>query len=309
MRLTDDPRRNHQRSRLLVFGLALVLGVLLVLLSGRAAQSQPACEFVLGFADMYILVGPATVGNCVENERFVAGNGNAEQRTTNGILVFSGLDRMMRFIGSERTWIIGPDGLVDRPNNQRYEWEGDRQLVESLREGGYFIYFRHGPTDSTQQDSDPNNLANCATQRNLTDAGRDLAATIGMNFRALKIPVGTVLTSPYCRAKEHAFHSFGRAELVPSMAIPDPLPAEVRQRNTAEFERLFATLPAPGTNTVMVAHSPNIRDAFGYGLALADLPVEGGAAILLPALPERPIIVARLLPGEWAVFAQALAIP
>lgn len=216
---------------------------------------------------------------------------------------------MMRFIGSERTWIIGPDGLVDRPNNQRFEWEGDRQLVESLRGGGYFIYFRHGPTESSQQDSDPNNLANCATQRNLTDAGRDLAATIGVNFRALKIPVGVVLASPYCRAREHASHSFGRAELVPSMAIPDPLPAEVRQRNTAAFEQLFANAPAPGTNTIMVAHSPNMRDAFGYGLALADLPVEGGAAILLPAPPERPTIVARVLPGEWAVFAQALAIP
>jgi phosphohistidine phosphatase SixA len=308
VRLTEFRRPNRQRPNAIVLALALALSIILVLLSWRAAQTQPVCEFVLGFADMYVLVGPATVGNCVENERFVAGNGNAEQRTTNGILVFSGLDRMMRFIGSERTWIIGPDGLVERPNNQRFEWEGDRQLVEALRQGGYFVYFRHGPTDSTQQDSDPNNLANCATQRNLTDAGHDLAATIGMNFRTLRIPVGNVLSSPYCRAKEHAFHSFGRAELVPSMAIPDPLPPEIRQRNTAEFERLFANLPAPGTNTVMVAHSPNIRDAFGYGLALADLPVEGGAAILLPAPAERPTIVARLLPGEWAVFAQALAI-
>ena len=50
------------------------------------------------------------------------------------------------------------------------ETDDKRQLVEALRTGGYVIYLRHGATDQSQTDSDPNNLANCATQRNLTDA-------------------------------------------------------------------------------------------------------------------------------------------
>src|SRR6185503_2092474 len=63
------------------------------------------------------------------------------------------------------------------------------QLVDALRSGGHVIYFRHGATDQSQTDSDPNNLANCATQRNLTDAGRAQAQTIGTAFRTLGIPV------------------------------------------------------------------------------------------------------------------------
>src|SRR5262245_29980582 len=61
----------------------------------------------------------------------------------------------------------------------------DRPLLTALRDGGHVIYFRHAATDRSQQDSDPHNLANCATQRNLTDDGRADARTIGEAFRAL----------------------------------------------------------------------------------------------------------------------------
>ena len=54
------------------------------------------------------------------------------------------------------------------------------------------------------------------------------------------------------------------------MQLPDPIPPEARQQNSAEFEVLFSTPITPGTNTALVAHSPNIRDVFGFGLT-ADL--------------------------------------
>jgi len=56
-----------------------------------------------------------------------------------------------------------------------------------------------------------------------------------------------------------------------------------------------------------VAHSPTIRDVFGFGLS-TDLPVEGGVVILSPNPGGRPTVVARVLPTEWLVFAEALAI-
>ena len=77
----------------------------------------------------------------------------------------------MLFQGANQTWINRDGQVVTRPNNQRLDWEGDRQLIEQLQRGGNIIYFRHGATEASQQDSDPNNLANCATQRNLTPAG------------------------------------------------------------------------------------------------------------------------------------------
>jgi phosphohistidine phosphatase SixA len=247
------------------------------------------------------LVGAAIVGECRENERHIPGNGNAEQRTANGILVYRAIDGRLLFSNDSRTWINGPQGLVDRPNNQRFPWEGDRELVEALQRGGYEIYFRHGATDSTQTDSDPNNLANCATQRNLTDQGRAQARAIGEAFRALNIPVGKVLTSEYCRAKEYAELTVGAGEVEPSMVLPDPLPPEVRQANTAAFQQLLAQPVPAGTNVVFVAHSPNIRDAAGI-----DLPVEGEAAILKPNPGSAPMLVARILPDEWPALAEAL---
>src|SRR5439155_7771430 len=108
-----------------------------------------------GIQDMKNLAGAVRDGDCTEDERHIAGNGNSEQKTTKGMLALSALDNRVRFITSDRTWINGPNGLVDRPNNQRFDWEGDKQLVDSLRSGGYFVYFRHGATDSSQTDARP----------------------------------------------------------------------------------------------------------------------------------------------------------
>ena len=118
-----------------------------------------------------------------------------------------------------------------------------------------------------------------------------------------------LIASPYCRALQFSNLMFGRVDRTePSMQLPDPLPADARQRNSATFETVFATPPGAGTNIVMVAHSPNIRDIFGFGLA-TDLPVEAGAVILSPnPAGGRPNIVARIVPDEWSTFAEAMAI-
>jgi phosphohistidine phosphatase SixA len=262
------------------------------------------CSFLFGFASMRDVLGPQVVGNCLEEQRFVAGNGSTEQRTSNGMLVFSGLDGLVRFVTGNRTWILTPQGLVDRPNTTRFEWEGDRLLVEDLRQGGYIIYVRHGATYSTETDSDPHNLANCATQRNLNDAGRNQAAMLGVYFRNLQIPVGPVLSSPYCRAREHALHAFGVTEVEPTLVYYEALPREEWPANIAAFQRvLAATTPPPGANVIMVSHSPNIRDTAGV-----DMPVEGQAAILMPSSDGGPpTLVARVLPTEWAAWAEGMS--
>ena len=250
------------------------------------------------------LVGAATVGECLENAREIPGNGNTEQRTTNGLLVYRALDGRLLFITANQTWVNGPEGLVQRPNNQRFPWEGDRQLIEALQRGGHIVYFRHGATDRSQQDTDPRNLANCATQRNLSDQGRAQARATGEAFRALKIPVGQVLSSEYCRALEHARLSFGGATIEPSLVLPDPLPQPERAQNTARLQQLLAARPAPGMNTIMVSHSPNIKDAVGV-----DLPTEGGAAILKVDEQGKPALVARVLAEDLTTWVQALASP
>src|SRR4051812_26164683 len=57
-----------------------------------SAQGQTSCAFGQGFATMRDLVGAAVVGDCREDERQLPGNGNAEQRTANGTLIYRELD-------------------------------------------------------------------------------------------------------------------------------------------------------------------------------------------------------------------------
>ena len=110
-----------------------------------------------------------------------------------------------------------------------------------------------------------------------------------------------VLSSPYCRAQEYSRLAFNQAQTEPSLELPDFLPADARQRNTEDVLRILAMMPPSNTNVVMVAHSPNIRDAVGV-----DLPVEGGAVILKPNAGGKPTVVIKVLPNEWDTLAQAL---
>jgi phosphohistidine phosphatase SixA len=277
---------------------------MLAAVSPTASSSAGPCQFVPRLAEMRNQIGAAIVGDCIESEHQVPGTDNSEQRTTNGVFSHRDIDNRDLFLSASQTWIDSPKGLVTRPINQRFEWEGDRQMVEALRAGGYVIYFRHGATDQTQTDSDPNNLANCATQRSLTGAGRSQAQIIGDSFRSLAIPVGTVLSSEYCRALEYSRIAFTAAQPERSLDLTDPLTDPQKAESAQTVKGLLGTLPTARTNTVLVSHSPNIRLAVGV-----ELPVEGEAAIFRVEASGTSTLVTRVLPTDWPILAQALTPP
>jgi hypothetical protein len=64
---------------------------------------------------------------------------------------------------------------------------GDPKLVEDLRKGGMVIFFRHAATDWSQRDVSYDDFENRAGQRNLSEAGKADAATIGKAFQTLAI--------------------------------------------------------------------------------------------------------------------------
>lgn len=90
----------------------------------RAAEAQSGCQFVLGFATLRTLIGPQIVGDCLEDQQFAA-NGNAEQRTTGGLMVWRKADNWTAFTNGHETWLNGPVGLQRRLNTERFAWEGD----------------------------------------------------------------------------------------------------------------------------------------------------------------------------------------
>src|SRR5215207_2123321 len=120
------PMPRGWRHRRWVLGMlaALVLAVGLQTGPGRTAHAQTGCQFVLGFATLRTMLGAGPVGTCLEDQRSVA-NGNAEQQTDMGLLVWRKADNWTAFTNGYETWINGPGGLQKRLNTQRFAWEGD----------------------------------------------------------------------------------------------------------------------------------------------------------------------------------------
>lgn len=81
--------------------------------------------------------------------------------------------------------------------------EGDTILWEALRSGGHVALLRHAVAPGTG-DPPEFTLGDCASQRNLSDAGRAQANRIGARFRANGIERAEVLSSQWCRCLETA---------------------------------------------------------------------------------------------------------
>ena len=86
-------------------------------------------------------------------------------------------------------------------------------LWSLLKPGGQVILIRHTLTTPGVGDPPGMRLADCGTQRNLSEEGRAHARRIGEEFRRRGIPVERVLSSPWCRCLETARLAFGKAEV------------------------------------------------------------------------------------------------
>jgi broad specificity phosphatase PhoE len=87
----------------------------------------------------------------------------------------------------------------------------DQALWDALRGGGHVLYIRHALTEPGVGDPEGFRLDDCATQRNLSDEGRAQARRLGQALAERKVPIGEVLSSPWCRCLETARLAFGRA--------------------------------------------------------------------------------------------------
>jgi hypothetical protein len=74
-------------------------------------------------------------------------------------------------------------------------------LVKRLRQGGNVLVMRHASSPREAPSTETANSDNIRLERQLDEAGRRGATAMGDAIRALKIPIGTVLTSPTYRAR------------------------------------------------------------------------------------------------------------
>lgn len=171
-------------------------------------------------------------------------------------------------------------------------------LLAALQRGGQVIYFRHADTGPAyiEQDID---LTRCETQRNLNDDGRADSRNIGEQFLRLRIPLGQVLSSEFCRCRETAELAFGRHVVEPRLTgVSRSADAAGRRKAaTAALKQMLATSPAAGVNTVLVSHGFNLWDAEGFHLG-----TQGEAAIYRPDGAGGYVLLARLRPDDWTAL-------
>jgi phosphohistidine phosphatase SixA len=134
-------------------------------------------------------------------------------------------------------------------------------LWTALQGGGHIALMRHALAPGT---GDPSNfqLDECATQRNLSAAGRDQARRIGAAFRKRQINVDQVLSSRWCRCLETA----RLLNLGPVKPYP-VLDSFFRNRDQGPQQTTklkdFVTEQRSGSSILMVSHQVNITGLTG----------------------------------------------
>ncbi len=179
-------------------------------------------------------------------------------------------------------------------------------LIVALKQGGYNIYFRHAQTDWAQDDyinkAGDWNSCDPAQLRQLSEEGKQVASSVGAAIRALRIPVGKVFSSPYCRCVQ-------TAEFL--AAGPVTTTTDVMNLRVAEYfggrdaiikraQKRLATDPVAGTNNIFVAHGNVAREATPV------YPGEAEAVVFRPDQKGGFLFVARITPSKWKQLAQQI---
>ncbi len=168
--------------------------------------------------------------------------------------------------------------------------------LDALRAGGLVITFRHAATDQSRPDREPVDLDDCATQRNLSNTGRADARAIGAAFRDLAIPVGTVWTSPYCRARDTAQLAFGRGEVVAGLERLYPDRDQAADQRTSDLIRQQA--PAAGQPNLVIAAHGIYPSALSPPVTLGE-----GEAAVYSVTAAQVRLLGTVRPRQWAELA------
>jgi len=183
-----------------------------------------------------------------------------------------------------RFWLVLASLLLAVPARAA----ADEALWQLLRSGGHVVLMRHAITTPGVGDPAGFRLDDCSTQRNLTDAGRDDARRVGAAFRSRGIPVGRVLSSPWCRCMETSRLAFGSAEAwTPLSNLFDNRAREAEQMRAL---REIAGRRPSGGNLLLVTHGSVVQPLTGIQPAPAEL------VILTPDDADRFKIAGRLTP-------------
>jgi phosphohistidine phosphatase SixA len=177
-------------------------------------------------------------------------------------------------------------------------------LVAALRQGGYVLVMRHASSPRTPPAADAAAPDNRGLERELDEQGRASASAMGEAFRTLGIRVGVVASSPTYRALQ-TVRLAGLRDITTVPELGDGgqgMQAPAEQSRIAWLRSQIAAPPAPGSNTLLVTHAPNIVGAFPEGARDID---DGEIMVFRPDGRGSAELVARVPIGQWPALARA----
>jgi broad specificity phosphatase PhoE len=90
--------------------------------------------------------------------------------------------------------------------------QADEALWKLLQQGGQVLFIRHAATTPGVGDPEGFRLEDCKTQRLLSEEGRAQAKRLGETLGKRRVPIGQVVSSPWCRCIDTAELAFGRVD-------------------------------------------------------------------------------------------------
>jgi phosphohistidine phosphatase SixA len=145
----------------------------------------------------------------------------------------------------------------------------------------------------TKEAADPGNTT---LERQLDATGHATARAMGDAVRALRIPIGDVVTGPAFRARETAREArFTNATVAEELGDTGRSMQGVSEAQASWLRARVAVLPRSG-NTLLVTHQPNLTLAFPpWGASMA----QGETVVLKPDGAGGVVVVARVPIDEW----------
>lgn len=178
-----------------------------------------------------------------------------------------------RLLGQLAAWpalpALSAAGALYSPSAEAQAAGSSPDFWALAREGGNVFLMRHATTVPGIGDPPNFTLGNCATQRNLSDAGRAESRRVGERFRAEQVFLDSVRSSAWCRCVDTAQEAFGRHE------VWAPINSFFEDRSTAEAQtaQVIAGLrqrPARH-NWMLVTHQVNVSALTGSFTAMGEI--------------------------------------
>jgi len=141
--------------------------------------------------------------------------------------------------------------------------------------------------------ADPDNVR---LERQLDEAGRAGATAMGVALRALKIPIGVVLSSPTYRALETIrLARLGPPKTDEALGDGGQSMRGVSEAQSAWLRARARELPAK-TNTIIVTHLPNITRAVP---SVSPEPADGEVLVFGAATEGWSRLIGRIKMEDW----------